>query len=203
MSIQATQFAATFERLGRRMLTQLASLPEELWDRTPPIPPADSLLGLATRLLDESEYWVLVTIGGQEMGGEHSGEACSPGVRMALFQRYGHWITRMHRVLGHLPDAIMNLFVAVPPAYRETFGAESITVHACLLYVLEQSGLLVGRIECLGQAFAQSEYFPDQVIATCEVDRRPARGERDARDNRAVPLGNPAFLPAASVKRAP
>jgi len=192
MSIQATQFAATFDRLGRRMLAQLESLPEELWDRTAPIPPGDSLLSLATRLLDESEYWVLVTIGGQEMGGEHSVEACSPDVRVALFQRYGRWVTRMHRVLGHLPDAIMNLFVAVPPAYRETFGAESITVRACLLYVLEQSGLLVGRIECLGQAFAQREYFPHQVMAAREIDWRPEMGERDTRT---VPLGNPAFLP--------
>ena len=35
MSIQAAQFAATFDRLGRRMLAQLESLPEELWDRAP------------------------------------------------------------------------------------------------------------------------------------------------------------------------
>jgi hypothetical protein len=35
MSIQAAQFAATFERLGRRMLDQLESFPEELWDRAP------------------------------------------------------------------------------------------------------------------------------------------------------------------------
>jgi len=35
MSIQAARFAATFERLGRRMLAQLESLPEELWDRAP------------------------------------------------------------------------------------------------------------------------------------------------------------------------
>jgi hypothetical protein len=35
MSIQAAQFAATFERLGRRMLAQLESLPEGLWDRAP------------------------------------------------------------------------------------------------------------------------------------------------------------------------
>ena len=35
MSIQAAQFAATFDRLGRRMLAQLESLPEGLWDRAP------------------------------------------------------------------------------------------------------------------------------------------------------------------------
>jgi hypothetical protein len=35
MSIQAAQFAATFEPPGRRMLVQLESLPEGLWDRAP------------------------------------------------------------------------------------------------------------------------------------------------------------------------
>jgi hypothetical protein len=165
MSIQATQFATTFDRLGRRMLAQLESLPEELWDWAPPILPSDSLLTLATRLLDESEYWVLVTIGGQELEGEHSLETSSPDVRATLLQRYERWVTEMHRVLGHLPDAIMNLFVAVPPSYRETFGAKSITVRACLLYALEQSGLLVGRIEYLGQVVATGEHLRDEVIA--------------------------------------
>jgi hypothetical protein len=165
MSIQATQFATTFDRLGRRMLAQLESLPEELWDWAPPILPSDSLLTLATRLLDESEYWVLVTVGGQEMGGEYSLEASAPNVRATLLQRCERWFTEMHRVLGRLPDAIMNLFVAVPPAYREAFGAESVTVRACLLYALEQSGLLVGRIECLGHVVATGERLGDEVIA--------------------------------------
>jgi nitrogen-specific signal transduction histidine kinase len=35
MSIQAAQFAAMCERLGRRMLAQLESLAEGLWDRAP------------------------------------------------------------------------------------------------------------------------------------------------------------------------
>ncbi len=167
MSSQAVQFATTFDRLGRRMLAQLESLPEGLWDWAPPILHHDSLLTLATRLLEESEYWVLVTIGGQEMGGEHSLEA-SADVRATLLQRYERWGTQMHRVLGHLPDAIMNLFVAVPPSYRETFGAESITVYACLLFALEQSGLLVGRIERLGQVLTESERFLHEVIAARE-----------------------------------
>src|SRR5258708_2611634 len=63
MSIQAAQFAATFERLGRRMLAQLESFPEELWDRAPLIHHKDSLLTLATRLLDESDHWGLVVAG--------------------------------------------------------------------------------------------------------------------------------------------
>lgn len=37
MSIQAAQFAATFDLFGGRMLVQLESLPEGLWDRAPPI----------------------------------------------------------------------------------------------------------------------------------------------------------------------
>jgi hypothetical protein len=182
MSIQAAQFAATFERLGRRMLAQLESFPEELWDRAPLIHHRDSLLTLATRLLDESDHWVLVVVGGQEMGGERSLEAASPDVRATLLQRYERWVTEMHRVLGQLPDAIMNLFVAVPPAYRETFGAESITVRACLLYALEQSGLLVGRIESLGQVLAEGQSLCYEVIAAREIDSRPDLRERDARE---------------------
>jgi hypothetical protein len=165
MSLQATQFATTFERLGRRMLAQLESLPEELWDWAPPSLPSDSLLTLATRLLAESEYWVLVTVGGQQMGGAYALEASAANVRAPVLQRCERWFTQMHRVLGQLPDAIMNLFVVVPPAYREAFGAESVTVRACLLYALEQSGLLVGRIECLGQVVATAERLRDEVSA--------------------------------------
>ena len=195
LSSQATQFATTFDRLGRRMLAQLESLPEGLWDRAPLSLPSDSLLTLATRFLDESEYWVLVTIGGQEMGGEPSLEASSPDMCATLLQRYERWITQMHRVLGHLPDAILNLFVSEPPPYRETFGAESFTVRECLLYALEQSGLLVGRMECLGRVFAASERFLHEVTAAREIDRRSEMRERDTRDNVAVPLDDRAVLP--------
>jgi hypothetical protein len=194
MSSQAAQFASTFDRLGRRMLAQLESLPEGLWDWAPPILHHDSLLTLATRLLEESEYWVLVTIGGQEMGGVHSLEA-SLDARATLLRRYERWGTEMHRVLDPLPDAIMNLFVPAPPSYRETFGAESITVRACLLYALEQSGLLVGRIECIGQVLTEGERLLHEVIAAREVDRRPEMRERDTRDNIAVPLDDRSVLP--------
>lgn len=159
MSSQAAQFATTFDRLGRRMLAQLESLPEGLWDWAPPILHCDSLLTLATRLLEESEYWVLVTIGGQEMWGEHSLEASSPDVRATLLQRYERWGTEMQRVLGHLPDAIMNLFVAVPPSYRETFGAESITVRVCSMpwnRVASWSGASSVSVKCLLRVNASS-----------------------------------------------
>src|SRR5258708_4055716 len=149
MSIQAAQFAATFERLGRRMFAQLESFPEELWGRAPLIHHSDSLLTLATRLLDESDHWVLVVVGGQEMGGERSLEAAAPDVRATLLQRYERWFTQMHRVLGQLPDALMNLFVAVPPASRGTLCAEeSITLPACLLYALAHSGLPSPPLTC-------------------------------------------------------
>src|SRR5260370_10598842 len=171
MSTQAAQFAATFDRLGRPMLAQLESFPEALWDRAPLIHHRDSLLTLATRLLDESDHWVLVVVGGRGMAGERSLEASAPDVRATLLQRYERWVTEMHRVLGQLPDALMNLFVVVPPAYRETFGAEeSITVRACLLYALEQSGLLVGRIESLAQVLAERQSLRHEVIAACAIE---------------------------------
>src|SRR5260370_13843153 len=81
MSTQAAQFAATFERLGRRMLAQLESFPEELWDRAPLIYHSDSLLTLATRLLDESDHWVLVVVGGREIGCALSVEASALDLR--------------------------------------------------------------------------------------------------------------------------
>ncbi len=108
MSNQATQFATTFDRLGRRMLAQLESLPEGLWDRAPLSLPSDSLLTLATRFLDESEYWVLVIIGGQKMGGEPSWEASSPDIRATLLHRYERWVTRMHRLLGRVGASALS-----------------------------------------------------------------------------------------------
>jgi hypothetical protein len=183
MPSQATEFATTFDRLGRRMLAQLESLPQGLWDWVPPNVPGDSLLTLATQFLEESEYLVLVTIGGQKRGDEHMVGVSPPNVRATLLHRYERWVTQMHRLLGRLPDAIMNLLVAVPAPYRETFGAESITVRACLLYALEQSGLLVGRIECLGHVVAASDPLRQEVPAAREIDGRPARRECDTRDN--------------------
>src|SRR5260370_27726787 len=142
MSTQAAACEVSLEGLGRRMLAQLESFPEELWDRAPLIYHSDSLLTLATRLLDESDHWVLVVVGGREMGGERSLEAAAPDVRATLLQRYERWVTEMYRVLGQLPDALMNLFVAVPPPSRETVWAgEAITARACLLYPPARSGL--------------------------------------------------------------
>ena len=183
MPSQATEFATTFDRLGRRMLAQLESLPQGLWDWVPPNVPSDSLLTLATLLLEESEYLVLVTIGGQKRGDEHMVAVSPPNVRATLLHRYERWVTQMHRLLDRLPDAIMNLLVAVPAPYREMFGAESITVRACLLYALEQSGLLVGRIECLGHVVAACDPLRQEVSAVREIGGRPDRRECDTRDN--------------------
>jgi len=63
------------------------------------------------------------------------------------------------------------------------FGAESITVRACLLYALEQSGLLVGRIECLGHVVAACDPLRQEVSAVREIGGRPDRRECDTRDN--------------------
>ena len=177
MSSQATQFATTFDRLGRRMLAQFESPPAGLWDRAPLSFHRETLLTLATRFLEESKYWVLVTIGGQ-----HSMEASAPDVRATVLERYERWATEMHRVLGRLPDAIMNLFVAVPLSARETFGAESVTVRKCLLYALEQSGLLVGRIEGLSHMVAERERFPHELFAAREIGSGPLTREGDARE---------------------
>ena len=154
---QATQFAAAFDRLGQHMLAQLESLPEGIWYRSPPTPHGDSLFTLATRFLEESEYWVLIIIGGRDMVGEHSLEPTSPSTRATLLQRHEHWLTEMHRLLDNLPDAIMDLFVEVPSPHRETFVTEPVTVRECLLHALERSSLLVGHIECLSQIFAASQ----------------------------------------------
>ena len=182
MSSQATQFATTFDRLGRRILAQFESPPEGRWDRAPLSFHRETLLTLATRFLEVSEYWVLVTIGGQQVGGEHAMEASAPDGRATVLERYERWATEMHRVLGRLPDAIMNLFVAVPLSARETFGAESVTVRECLLYALEQSGLLVGRIEGLSHMVAERERFLHELFAAREVGSGPLTREGDARE---------------------
>lgn len=182
MSSQATQFATAFDRLGRRILAQFESLPEGLWDRTPLSFHRETLLTLATRFLEENEYWVLVTIGGQRMGSKHSIEASAvSNVHMAVLERYERWNTEMHRVLSRLPDTIMNLFVAVPLSARSMFDAESITVRECLLYALEQSSLLVGRMESLGQMFAESERFLHELFAAREIGSRPDARAGDTR----------------------
>jgi len=72
--------------------------------------------------------------------------------------------------------------VSEPPPYRETFSAESITVRECLLYALEQSGLLVGRMECLGRVFAASERFLHEVTAAREIDSSMGKPIERARD---------------------
>ena len=182
MSSQATQFATSFERLGRRVLAQFESLPEGWWDRGPLSSHRETLLTLATCFLEESEYWVLVIIGGRQMEGEHVVEACAPDVHATMLERYERWVTQMHRVLDRLPDAIMNLFVAVPLSARETFGAEPVTVRECLLYALEQSGLLVGRIEGLGHMVAERERFLHELRTAPELGSEPDTREDDARE---------------------
>jgi hypothetical protein len=161
---QATHFAIALDRLGRRILTQLESAPDTIWHWRPSTPHYDSLLTLATRFLDESEYWVLIAIGGQCMPDEHLLETPASSTRATVLQRCERWLTEMYQVIGNLPDAIMDLFVMVPPTYRGRVGSGSVTVRECLLYILGRSGLFLGYVECLGQFFTEGERILQEAI---------------------------------------
>ena len=82
MLTQAEQFAAVFDRLGREVLAQLDSLPVSALHWPLPLPQGDSLFTRALRLIEESAFWVLEVIGGQDVS--HDGQRGVPEKRSLI-----------------------------------------------------------------------------------------------------------------------
>ena len=170
MLTQAEQFAAVFDRLGREVLAQLDSLPVSALHWPLPLPQGDSLFTRALRLIEESAFWVLEVIGRQDVSHDQWSERSSGEAFADLALRYEQWFIALHKMLSTLPDAMLDLFVEMPPSSQGLFDGGTMTVHACLLHAVGQSALNVGHIQLICQLFADGERQLHEVATQHEVD---------------------------------
>ena len=161
---EARQFAAAFDRIGREVLAELEGIPNEILHWPLPIPQGCSLFALANQLLKESEFWVLEVVGGQSLSGYEQSERRIRATFSDLVVCYNQWLAAVHAVLDELPDEMMNVFIVLPTAYRQTFGGGPTTVRDCLLHALEQSALQVGHIQFMCRLFTDGERVLQEVV---------------------------------------
>jgi hypothetical protein len=175
---EARQFAAAFDRIGRRMLAELEEIPSTILHWPLPVPQGRSLFALATQLVEESEFWLLEVVGGRPLPVDEQSERRAGGKFSDLVVRYNQWLMAVHTVLDELPDEMMNVFVVLPAAYRETFDGGPTTVRDCLLHVLGQSSLQVGHIQFMCRLFTDGERVLEEVVE--ERDEWEAMGGGDS-----------------------
>jgi hypothetical protein len=161
---EAAQFATAFDRIGREVLAELEGIPGNILYWPMPVPQGCSLFTLATQLVEESTFWVMVIVGGQNISDREQLEKPSIGKFSDLIVCYNQWMTVIHEVLDELPDEIMSVFVVLPPSYRNIFDGGITTVRDCLLHTLGQSALQLGRIKFMCQMLTDGERIFQEVI---------------------------------------
>ena len=169
MSPEAVPFAAAFERLGHQVLSLLDAVPESALYWRPPLPQSDSLFARALSLVEESEYWVLMIVGGQSLARDYISDRYPVQNLTDLKIRYCRWLTAMHRVLDELPAGALDQFITLPVADGRMSGHEPSTLRDYLMQALCSSAWQAGRIEFLCQLFADGERILHEVVEQHEV----------------------------------
>lgn len=181
MMNEATHFAVVLERISRKVLHQLREIPDPILNWTLPIPACDSLFAFATQLIELNEFWIRTIVGGQQREQDTLlVELYAHGEQTYLIARYEQWLVTMHEILDCIPDTMMNMVIVLPMLYRKAFESGPITVHDCLLYVVEQSAVLQGRIELLCQLYADGERFHQEILSQEEDEWSTLNNEQDA-----------------------
>lgn len=155
MTGAARQFAIVFDRIGLSVIEQLAGLPEEMLNRSMPLPEANSLFALATHLVGAGEFWVLALAGGRTIQRDRPAEFRATGSLDQLKDRYTRWLAAVHEVLDQMPAPRLDELAEPPAAYRGSLGDTPLTVRDCLLHSVEHSALHQGHIEITKQLLSQ------------------------------------------------
>ena len=157
MANEASHFASVLEYIGRDVLQQLCSVPEQVLNQPLSLPETNTLFALATHLVGAGEYWVLALAGGRTIARDRLAEFHATGALAELVTRYERWMADTHEVLESLPDAEMERVVQPHPTFQARIPNLPMTVRDCLLHAVEHSALHQGHIQLTCQFLSQQE----------------------------------------------
>jgi uncharacterized damage-inducible protein DinB len=144
MANEASHAASLLDYIGREVLQQLRSVPEEALNQPLTLPETNTLFALATHLVGAGEKWVLEHVGGRTIVRDREAEFYATGTLAELVARYERWIADAHEVLDRLPDVEMERVASTAWFKRLTNPP---TVRDCLLHAVEHSALHQGHIQ--------------------------------------------------------
>jgi hypothetical protein len=164
-SSEAQQWARELESLGRDVLAQCEDCPEFLhW--SPQFSDVSSLCTLATQLIHEVEWWVLVQIGERRLIEDQDSHYPFQSTLADLRACYEEWIREVHTLLDPLPDAFLDLYVGSRfGASTSKIKTEVPTVRTCLFRAMERCAVLLGRIEIIHQLMPDHAPPPQELQA--------------------------------------
>jgi len=164
-SSEAQQWARELESLGRDVLAQCEDCPEFLhW--SPPFSDVSSLCTLATQLIHEVEWWVLVQIGERRLIGDQDSRCLFQSTLADLRACYEEWIQEVHTLLDPLPDAFLDLYVGSRfGASTSKIKTEVPTVRTCLFRAMEHCAVILGHIEVIHQLIPDHAPLPQELKA--------------------------------------
>ncbi len=168
MESETSHYVKVVERLGRKALMELANLPEISLRWPLPLPNGDPLVRRALRLFEESAFWVLEVVDGQNRLADQGEKGEANGTYNDLILRFECWLSSLQQALDRLPDANLDLLVEVPAPYRDSLQVEKATIRACLLYAAEQCAMYVEHIQFICQLFADGERV---IVEVTELSR--------------------------------
>jgi hypothetical protein len=114
--------------------------------------------------LEESEFRIRAVVVGRNRTYHSMPNGSSTGGLSDLIRRYKHWSRAIRQMLGKLPDATLDLFVALPPSCWDRFGSRWTTLRDYLLDTLGQSILQARHIQFVCQLLIDSEgIFPKSL----------------------------------------
>lgn len=163
------QLVHVFEGLRHDVLTVLVHLngvPTSILHWPFPFFQGASLFTQIICLLEECEFRIRAVVVGRNRTYHSMPNGSSPGGLSDLIRRYKDWSRAIPQMLGRLPDATLNLFVALPPSCWNRFGSRWTTIRNYLLDTLEQSILQARHLQFVCQLLIDNEgIFPKLACA--------------------------------------
>jgi uncharacterized damage-inducible protein DinB len=143
---EAAVYARLLETLGRLVLAELRTVPDQQLNRVVSLPEANSLFAIATHVLGASRWWVLGFAGGRVVDRDREGEFVARGSIGELERAFEEWFAEMHRLLDDLPAEDLERLTPAPAPYPADEGT-SRTVRDCLLHMIEHTGIHLGHVQ--------------------------------------------------------
>jgi uncharacterized damage-inducible protein DinB len=151
MANEAAEFAMVFERMAGDIVDALKGLPDELLNRSLPLPETNSLFALTAHALGSGDTWILQLAGGRTVKRDRDAEFRASGTSADLTERARAWTAAVHDALDNLPAATLDEVRRPATSYRGTLPEGEMTVRECLLHAAEHIALHLGHMQITRQ----------------------------------------------------
>lgn len=153
-------YAAAIDRICKDVLAQLQELPNATLNQSVPLEEANSLFALATHLISSTEFWVVQTATGRDVGRNRPAEFHASGTYADLAARFAQVQSDVHAALDDIDEQTLD----GPPASEAARtagwwgGSWPLTVRDCVLHAVEHAALHLGHIQITRQVLTEGPY---------------------------------------------